>query len=73
LVLTFVAASASVLLLLVAWVLAYVLRPIRRRMLITLLALIVMLAATALERTWCDVLEKTARSGRVPASVLTYK
>ena len=71
LVLTTAAAAVSILLLVLALILAFILRPIRRRLAIALFALIFMLAATALERTWSEVLEATARTGRVPSTVLT--
>ena len=71
LMLTIAAAAVSILLLVLAFILSFILRPIRRRLAVVLFALIFMLAATALERSWSEVLEATARTGRVPDTVLT--
>jgi hypothetical protein len=71
LMLTISAAAVTILVLIVTLILSFTLRPIRRRLLITLFALIVILSATVLERTWCEVLETTARTGRVPETLLT--
>jgi hypothetical protein len=68
---TLSAAAISVVLLLLTLVFAFVMRRIRGRMLITLVALIVMLCAAAVDRTWSDVLEASARTGHVPDTILT--
>jgi hypothetical protein len=71
LMLTLSAGAVTILLLIGTLILSFTLRPIRRRLLITLFALIVILSATVLERMWCEVLETTARTGRVPETLLT--
>jgi hypothetical protein len=68
---TLSAAAISVVLLLLTLVFAFVMRRIRGRMLITVFALIVMLCAAAVDRTWSEVLEASARTGHVPDTILT--
>jgi len=68
---TLSAAAISIVLLLLTLVFAFVMRRIRGRMLITVFALIVMLCAAAVDRTWSEVLEASARTGHVPDTILT--
>jgi len=37
---------------------------------VVLIALLIMIGCATIERSWCFVLERTARSGRVPANTL---
>ena len=71
LITTFAAAALTILILLLTVIFAFTLRRIRGRATIVLFALIVMLCATAVERTWSEVLEASARSGHVPDTILT--
>ena len=71
LITTLAAAALTILILLLTVIFAFTLRRIRGRVMIVLFALIVMLGATAVERTWSDVLETSARSGHVPDTILT--
>ncbi len=71
LIVAIVAAFATVILLIVSLILSFILRPVRRPVAFALFALIVMLVATWLERSWCEVLAATARAGHVPGTFLT--